>query len=240
MTASCDSSPPSSMTLLPLGAGAARTAQATSSRALSTTRSSPTPSPSSGRSFRTIEPRKQWPAGGTGELTGRIPPELQAAEGRALSFSGDAGWGSLVAEAKSRGERFDQKLVDAAAQLVRDAWHPDPPPTWVTAIPSLRTTLVRDFAERLAHALWLPYRESIVKVQEKPQQKEMENSAQQARNVIDAFEARPDEIGSGPVLLVDDIVDSKWSMTVCALRLRQAGSGPVYPLALAVAMKGRQ
>ena len=97
-----------------------------------------------------------------------------------------------------------------------------------------------DFAQRLAHALGLPYHESIVKVREKPPQKDMENSAQQARNVIDAFEARPDEVGSGPVLLVDDIVDSKWSMTVCALRLRQAGSGPVYPLALAVATKGRQ
>jgi ATP-dependent DNA helicase RecQ len=192
------------------------------------------------RSFRTIEPRKQWPPGGTGELTGRIPPEHQAAEGRALSIYRDAGWGSLVAEAKYREERFDQKLVDAAAQLIRDVWQPEPPPTWVTAVPSLRTSIVPDFAQRLAHALWLPYQESIVKVREKPQQKDMENSAQQARNVIDAFEARPDEVGSGPVLLVDDIVDSKWSMTVCALRLRQAGSGPVYPLALAVATKGRQ
>jgi ATP-dependent DNA helicase RecQ len=189
------------------------------------------------RSFRTIQPRKRWPGG---ELTGQIPPEHQAAEGRALSIYGDAGWGSLVAKAKYREERFDQKLVDAAAQLIRDVWQPDPPPTWVTAIPSLRTTLVPEFAQRLAHALWLPYHESIVKVREKPQQKEMENSVQQARNVIDAFEARVEEVGSGPVLLVDDIVDSRWSMTVCALRLRQAGSGPVYPLSLAVATKGRQ
>ena len=192
------------------------------------------------RSFRNIEPRKQWPAGGTGELTGRIPPEHQAAEGRALSIYGDAGWGSLVADAKYREERFDQKLVEAAAQLIRDVWHPDPPPTWVTAIPSLRTTLVPEFAERLAHALWLPYHEAIVKVHEKPPQNQMENSVQQARNVSDAFEARSDEVGSGPVLLVDDVVDSRWSMTVCAMRLRQAGSGPVYPLALAVATPGQR
>jgi ATP-dependent DNA helicase RecQ len=190
------------------------------------------------RSFRTIEPRKRWPLGGTGELAGQIPAELQAAEGRALSIYGDAGWGSLVAEAKYREERFDEKLVDAAAQLIRDVWQPDPPPTWVTAIPSLRTTLVPDFAQRLAHALWLPYHESIVKIQERPPQKEMENSVQQARNVIDAFETRPDAVDAGPVLLVDDMVDSRWSMTVCALRLRQAGSGSVYPLALAVATKG--
>jgi ATP-dependent DNA helicase RecQ len=37
----------------------------------------------------------------------------------------------------------------------------------------------------------------------------------------------------GPVLLVDDIVDSRWTMTVVAALLRQAGCGPVYPLALA-------
>jgi ATP-dependent DNA helicase RecQ len=190
------------------------------------------------RSFRSIGPRKRWPAGGAGAHSGVIPQELQAAEGRALSVYGDAGWGRLVADAKYRDERFDEQLVDAAAQLVRDTWRPDPSPNWVTAIPSLRTDLVPDFAERLARALGLPYHESIVKVQEKPPQKQMENSVQQARNVIDAFEARPEEVSAGPVLLVDDVVDSKWSMTVCAMLLQQAGSGPVYPLALAAAALG--
>jgi ATP-dependent DNA helicase RecQ len=190
------------------------------------------------RSFRLIKPRKRWPAGGVGERTGQIPEELQADQGRALSIYGDAGWGLLVADAKYREDRFDQRLVEAAAQLVRDVWQPDPSPTWVTAIPSLRTDLVPDFAQRLAHSLGLPYRESIVKAQEKPPQKEMENSVQQARNVIDAFEARPGEVTDEPVLLVDDIVDSGWSMTICAMRLRQAGCGPVYPVALAVAAQG--
>ncbi len=102
----------------------------------------------------------------------------------------------------------------------------------------MRTNLVPEFAQRLAHSLSLPYRESIVRVKERPPQKEMENSVQQARNVIDAFEVRSEEITEEPVLLVDDIVDSRWSMTVCAMLLRQAGSGPVYPFALAVATQG--
>jgi ATP-dependent DNA helicase RecQ len=190
------------------------------------------------RSFRLIEPRKRWPAGGVGAHSGVIPDELRAAQGRALSIDGDGGWGRLVAEATQGDERFDQRLVDAAAQLVRDAWQPDPRPTWVTAIPSLRTNLVPEFAQRLAHSLALPYRESIVRVKERPPQKEMENSVQQARNVIDAFEARAEEISREPVLLVDGIVDSRWSMTVCAMLLRQAGSGPVHPFALAVATQG--
>ncbi|WP_162878974.1 phosphoribosyltransferase, partial [Escherichia coli] len=36
-----------------------------------------------------------------------------------------------------------------------------------------------------------------------------------------------------PVLLVDDIVDSGWTLTVVAALLQQAGSGVVYPIALA-------
>ena len=42
--------------------------------------------------------------------------------------------------------------------------------------------------------------------------------------------ATPD---GGPVLLVDDVVDSGWTFTILAMLLRQAGSGPVYPVALA-------
>jgi ATP-dependent DNA helicase RecQ len=190
------------------------------------------------RSFRLIHPRLRWPPGGVGGHSGLIATELRAEEGRALSIYGDAGWGRLVSAAKYREERFDEQLVDGAVRLVCEAWRPDPPPVWITAIPSFRTDLVPDFGRRLAAALDLPYRDALRKVLEKPPQKEMENSYQQARNVIDAFQADPQEISPGPVLLVDDIVDSRWSLTVCAMLLRQAGSGPVYPLALASAARG--
>lgn len=35
------------------------------------------------------------------------------------------------------------------------------------------------------------------------------------------------------VLLVDDMVDSRWTLTLAAWLLRSNGSGPVWPLALA-------
>ncbi|HYH45640.1 MAG TPA: phosphoribosyltransferase, partial [Thermoanaerobaculia bacterium] len=41
-----------------------------------------------------------------------------------------------------------------------------------------------------------------------------------------------------PVLLVDDVVDSRWTMTIAAALLRQAGSGPVWPVALATFSSG--
>jgi ATP-dependent DNA helicase RecQ len=190
------------------------------------------------RAYRVIEPRKKWPAGGVGERRGNIRPELRAEEGRTLSIYGDAGWGRLVSQAKYRDERFDEQLVEAAAELIEQVWQPHPPPAWVTAMPSLRTQVVPDFAHRLGERLGLPYRDALVKVRDNPPQKRMENSYQQARNVIDAFRVDSDQLHEGPVLLIDDVVDSRWSFTVCAALLREAGSGAVYPLALATSAKG--
>jgi ATP-dependent DNA helicase RecQ len=185
------------------------------------------------RAYRVIEPRKQWPSGGVGGRHGRIPAELRFEEGRALSVYGDAGWGRLVSKAKYGEERFDDELVEAAAELVQEIWSPKPSPESVTAMPSSRTDIVADFAARLAERLGIPYKAALVKVRDTPQQKTMENSHQQLRNVIGAFEVDGSELLDGPVLLVDDVVDSRWSLTECARLLREAGSGPVFPLALA-------
>jgi ATP-dependent DNA helicase RecQ len=56
----------------------------------------------------------------------------------------------------------------------------------------------------------------------------MENSAQQLRNVDGVFGIRG-TAPAGPILLVDDVVDSRWTMTVLGDLLLAAGSGPVYP-----------
>ena len=42
-------------------------------------------------------------------------------------------------------------------------------------------------------------------------------------------------VPTGPVLLVDDIIDSRWTMTVAGWLLRTHGSGPVIPFVLAQA-----
>jgi ATP-dependent DNA helicase RecQ len=42
-------------------------------------------------------------------------------------------------------------------------------------------------------------------------------------------------VPGGPVLLVDDLVDSRWTLTVAGALLRERGSGPVHPFALAEA-----
>ncbi len=115
-------------------------------------------------------------------------------------------------------------------------WDPMPRPTWVTCIPSLRSEeLVPNFAARLAAALGIPFRPAVEKVRETARQRAMMNSYQQAHNLDGAFGIDEDELLDGPVLLIDDIVDSKWSLTIVGALLRQSGSGPVLPLALALA-----
>jgi ATP-dependent DNA helicase RecQ len=164
-----------------------------------------------------------------------IPESARAQEGRALCIWGDAGWGREVAAGKYEAGRFSEALVEAAAKLVRHQWQPQPWPEWVTAVPSRRRQeLVRDFAQRLAGRLQLPFLPLLRKPADTPPQKEMENSVSQIRNLLGAFglEAVPPK---GPVLLVDDLVDSGWTMTVLAVLLQHHGAGPVFPLALAKA-----
>ena len=112
----------------------------------------------------------------------------------------------------------------------------DPPPAWVAAIPSQRHPhLVPDFARRLADALDLPFSDVLRKTGGRPEQKSMENSDRQARNVLGSLIVANEAILTGPVLLVDDVVDSRWTFTVAAWELRRRECGPVWPLALASA-----
>ncbi|MBW2900162.1 recombinase RecQ, partial [Escherichia coli] len=108
-----------------------------------------------------------------------------------------------------------------------------PEPTWVCCVPSLRhLDLVPDFARRLAAKLGLPFIDAIEKVVDNPPQKMQQNRFHQCQNLDGAFVITP-PLMPGPALLVDDIVDSAWTLTVLTALLRQAGCPTVYPLALA-------
>lgn len=140
--------------------------------------------------------------------------------------------GKAVAQEKKTG-RFSDELVEACAEMVRQRWNPHPEPTWVCCVPSLRhLDLVPDFARRLAAKLGLPFIDAIEKVVDNPPQKMQQNRFHQCQNLDGAFVITP-PLMPGPALLVDDIVDSAWTLTVLTALLRQAGCPTVYPLALA-------
>ena len=181
-----------------------------------------------------IEPRKKWPVGGMpqyGIHTASTIP-YQAQPGKALCVWGDAGWGGLVRQGKYHDGYFSDDLVAACVKMIQE-WNPQPSPTWVTCVPSLRhPELVPNFAQRLAAALGLPFHMVIAKTDARPEQKTMANSTQQARNIDGSLALNGQPIPPGPVLLVDDMVDSRWTLTVSAWLLRKSGSGAVWPMAL--------
>lgn len=181
-----------------------------------------------------IKPKAQVAANAFPEygFRGNLPQQLRAQEGRVLSRWGDAGWGRTVADNKHAG-RFSDDLVEAMAEMIQQRWQPNPAPQWVCCVPSLNhTELVPSFARRLAARLGLPFVDAVTKVKDNQPQKGQQNRFHQCRNLDGVF-AIEDDIPRGPVLLVDDIVDSGWTLTVIAALLQQAGSGVVYPAALA-------
>ena len=182
-----------------------------------------------------INPRKQWPNGGLKHSNnhGKIAKSDQANTGKVLSLLGDAGLGDLVNVGKNQQQYFSDELIDACVVMFKE-WSPQPAPTWVTCVPSLRNpTLVPDFAKRLAQALNLSFRVAIEKTDSRPEQNKFNNSFQQARNVDGSLAPIRDQILSSPVLLVDDVILSGWTLTISSWLLRKNGSGEVWPLALA-------
>lgn len=192
------------------------------------------------RCYQKFEPRRKWVYDSLAAYgwKGIIPENLRAQVGWALCMWGDAGWGELVRRGKQDGH-FDDELAVAAAELVQRHWKPNPPPTWVTCVPSLRhTKLVPGFAQRLAQAVHLPFISCIRQKRRVSPQKEMSNSYRQAKNLARVFKVDATQVRPEPVLLVDDMVDSRWTFTVASALLLEGGSGPVHPLALAVTTAG--
>ncbi|GAB4183317.1 MAG: RecQ family ATP-dependent DNA helicase [Calditrichia bacterium] len=191
------------------------------------------------RSEFPIKPRKQLISGALQEYKFRtnLPVELQAEEGRVLSRWGDAGYGSWVADDKHNGF-FRDELVKAIAEMITQRWKPDPFPTWVTCVPSHRhPELVPDFARRVANKLKLPFVDAIKKVKENQPQKLMHNRYHQIKNLDGVFTVDGLYLDE-PVFLIDDIIDSGHTFMLLAALLKQHGSGPVYPVALASTTKG--
>ncbi|MGV9774519.1 RecQ family ATP-dependent DNA helicase [Streptosporangium sp. NPDC003464] len=186
-----------------------------------------------------IEARRQWPTGLT-DLKGRIKPELGAEPGRALGRLTDIGWGNrlrgLLADGAPDGPVPDD--VFAAMVKVLSSWEWAQRPVAVVAMPSAaRPKLVRSLAERLAQVGRLSYLGDLG-YRSGPPGRQF-NSAQRVQAVRGTL-AMPSALGAavagagGPVLLVDDRVDTGWSMTLGAAMIRHAGAPAVLPLALAV------
>lgn len=186
-----------------------------------------------------VAPRRMWPSGMKDigvPLSGRIGAGEQAASGRAIGRLSDIGWGTRLRELVTGGD--DPVPADVLDALVRvlAGWGWEQRPVGVVGIGSrTRPHQLDHLARRIAEIGRLPLLGTLSPAGERPAA--TENSAQRLAAVWEGLDSAtvPDLSGvDGPVLLVDDVVDSGWTMTVAARALRRAGAPEVLPLVLAV------
>jgi len=208
------------------------------------------------RAWVTVEPRRQWPSGMQAvgvNLRGKIPAGEQASDGRALARLTDLGWGSALRDLLGAGvpdQPVRPQLLGAMVNVLKEwaagddgsgsAWSGAGRPVGIVTIASRsRPRLVASLAEGIAEIGRLPIAGAVQRVRDEGHTGPS-NSAWRLRSVHDAFALGPELVERladcpGSVLLVDDLVDSGWTMTVVARLLRQAGAPAVLPLVLALA-----
>jgi ATP-dependent DNA helicase RecQ len=103
-------------------------------------------------------------------------------------------------------------------------------PVAVIAMPSRSHPLLVDsLARGLADIGRLPYLGELAPVRGGPSGQPGGNSVFRLAGLWDRFSADSLDIPRGPVLLVDDLADSRWTLTVAARTLRQSGATEVLP-----------
>ena len=129
-------------------------------------------------------------------------------------------------------------MVVRAVAGVLKRWDWETRPTWICPVPSRRRQgLVDRLSSGLSQLGRLPVHPALVRDGDGGFQADQANSAHQVANVWGRFAVDPDQLPEGrlldgPVLLVDDECDSRWTLTVAAHLLHEAGAGPVLPLVL--------
>ncbi|MDN7135367.1 RecQ family ATP-dependent DNA helicase [Pseudidiomarina terrestris] len=151
--------------------------------------------------------------------------------GLALSSWKDGAWGDLVAAGKQT-NHFSDALIAPMVNMMNSIAY-EQRPTWLTYVPSPRhPTLVKDFAHRLAKALSVECIDTVLVREVREPQKTMENDFHRCKNLDGAFTIDVSQGYATPVWLIDDAVDSRWTLTVIGALLRRGGATKVYPMAL--------
>jgi ATP-dependent DNA helicase RecQ len=191
-----------------------------------------------------VAPRRQWPSGMAGlevPASGRIPAGEQAESGRVIGRLSDIGWGAqlralLVGDGEG-GEGVDQpvpkEVLDACVRVLA-GWGWAERPVGVVGMGSrTRPHQLAHLTRRIAEIGRLPLLGTLEPLGPRPAPHA--NSAQRLAAVWSSVGEPSFAVPPGPVLLVDDVIDTGWTVTVAARILRRAGAGAVLPFALAAA-----
>ncbi|MFC8365888.1 RecQ family ATP-dependent DNA helicase [Streptomyces griseorubiginosus] len=205
-----------------------------------------------------VEPRRMWPTGLPAigvDLKGRIPPAEQASPGRALGRLSDIGWGNRLRPLLAP-QTPDAPVPDDVAHAVvtvladwakgPDGWasgatDSQARPVGVVTLPSrTRPQLVQSLGSRISAVGRIPLLGSLGYTDHSDELSlPRSNSAQRLRAlhgalVVPAALREALEAAGGPVLLVDDMTETGWTLAVAARLLLRSGAQGVLPLVLAV------
>jgi len=201
-----------------------------------------------------LEPRLQWPSGmdrlGVA-VKGKIKPEESVANGRALARLTDLGWGGALRETFAAGapdRAVDPAMLRACVQVLREwgqgdsrtpGWSGAGRPAGIVSVPSRsKPELVDSLARGISEIGRIPYLGALQLAHGGPTGGRGGNSAYRLAGVWERLVVGPEleaalsSIQGQSVMLIDDLVDSRWSVTVAGRALRQAGAGAVLPLVL--------
>lgn len=181
-----------------------------------------------------LSPRRQWPTGMAKlgiELSGRINDG--PAQGRVIGRLTDLGWGTRLRRLLAEPDQPVPADVLDAAVAVLAAWGWATRPVAVMGLdsvthPILISSLVDGLAEvgrlgNLGTLHYSPRRRPVTAA----------NSAYRVAALVDAWDSPDLGAVAGPVLLIDDVADTGWTLTMAARVLRKAGAAEVLPFALA-------
>ena len=181
--------------------------------------------------YITIEPRKIWPFVCEFDKNTRIAEQNEL--GLALARFGESGYGAWVRADYENAPIFREELVQSLVAMVQENLR-EAQIALVTNVPSLNQTKVDDLANRVARSLNLPYMPLLMRnPSATTRQKAMQNSPYQCANALKAFQFKFPVTIEGSLLLIDDFVDSRWTLTVCGRILRSKGANKVFPICLA-------
>ncbi|WP_197491807.1 RecQ family zinc-binding domain-containing protein, partial [Microbacterium sp. H83] len=187
-----------------------------------------------------VEPRRAWPTGADRldvPVKGRIAAEEQATEGRALARLTDLGWGGTLRELFAAGApdmAVTPQILGGCVRVLA-GWGWAERPVAVVAMPSRSHPLLVDsLARGIAEIGRLPYLGALDPANGGPSGQPGGNSVFRLAGLWDRFSAQHLDVPDGPVLLVDDMADSRWTLTVAARTLRRAGATDVLPFVLAL------
>ncbi|MGV0905585.1 RecQ family ATP-dependent DNA helicase [Mycobacterium novum] len=182
-----------------------------------------------------ITPRRQWPSGlaqlGV-TLSGRISDGPEP--GRVIGRLTDLGWGARLRRLLDEPDREVPDDVVRAAVSVLAGWDWQTRPTAVLGLDSAtHPVLIGSLADRLAQLGRLTRLETLRYVPGR-RATAAANSAYRVAALQGAWQPPTDlPADVGPVLLVDDVTETGWTLTMAARVLRAAGAPQVLPFALA-------